>query len=63
MESHLPVDFLANNLFVFFMENGIKMNKLKFLIVKMNRYDTFWCFFICLSDFLYTFARTLSFIR
>ena len=64
MTSYLPIDFLVNILFVAFMQHGIKMNKLKSLIVKKNRHDTFSCFFlICLSKFLYTFDRAMSVIR
>ena len=33
-----------------FEQNGIKMNKLKTFIVKVNKYDILWWFFIWLSD-------------
>ena len=49
---------------VIFMQNGIKVNNLKSFIEKMIRYDIFWWFFfICLSDNLHTFAKTIYIMR
>ena len=42
---------------------GVKMNKFKLYVVKMNKYDIFWWFLFCLSDFLDTFAKIISLIR
>ena len=39
------------------------MNKLKFFIVKMNRHDNSGGFFICLSEYLYTFVETQFVMR
>ena len=46
MESQLPVAFWKTIYDVISMQNGIKMNKLKYVFVKMISYDKFWWLFI-----------------
>ena len=44
------------------MQNGIKLNKFKYFIAKMDRYDIFRGFFICLSIF-YIFSPKQYLVR